>query len=55
MTNYLFWFVIKNVDLPPAKNSKPSPILVIEVADTVYEIFQGKCTFLGTVRTLVGR
>ena len=34
VTNSDIWFVLKNVDLTPAKNSKPSPILVIDVFNT---------------------
>ena len=34
VTNSDIWFDIKNVDLNPAKNSKPSPILVIDVFNT---------------------
>ncbi len=52
MTISLLLFVIKNVDLALAKNYKPSPILVINVSDTGYEIFHQKFTFLGTDRTL---
>ena len=36
----------------PAKNSKPCLVFKIDVYYTGFEIFYGKCTFLGAVRTL---
>ena len=51
VTNSHIWFGIKNVDLTPAKNSKPCLVFKIDVYYTGFEIFYGKCTFLGAVRT----